>query len=73
MLTTVPYTSAAGINNIEWDAVELPSQFMENWLYDSNTIKTVSGHYETGETLPESLFNKLVKGKSFEVYYFSQL
>ena len=63
MLTTVPYSGAAGINNIEWDAVELPSQFMENWLYDINTVNKVSGHYQTGETLPNQLFEQLVKGK----------
>ena len=62
MLTTVPYAGAAGINNVEWDAVELPSQFMENWMYDAGTVKTVSGHYETGQPLPGTLFNQLVKG-----------
>ena len=62
MLTTVPYAAAAGINNIEWDAVELPSQFMENWMYDAGTVNKVSGHYQTGEPLPEALFDQLVKG-----------
>ena len=62
MLTTVPYTAAAGMNNIEWDAVELPSQFMENWFYDRRTMKMISGHYQTGEALPENVFDKLVEG-----------
>ena len=62
MLTTVPYAGAAGINNVEWDAVELPSQFMENWMYDARTMRTVSRHYQTGEPLPDVLFDQLVKG-----------
>ncbi|XP_071797854.1 uncharacterized protein [Asterias amurensis] len=65
MLTTVPYAGAAGINNVEWDAVELPSQFMENWMYDVGTVKTVSGHYETGQPLPGTLFNQLVKARKY--------
>ncbi|XP_072033183.1 uncharacterized protein [Amphiura filiformis] len=65
MLTTMPYSGAAGINNIEWDAVELPSQFMENWLYDSSTIKTVTGHYQTGETIPNQLFQQLVNARKY--------
>ena len=43
--------------------VEVPSQFMENWLYDWDTIKMVSGHFETGQTLPREQFDQLVKGK----------
>ena len=62
MLTNVPYAAAAGINNVEWDAVELPSQFMENWLYDPQTIGVVSGHYQTGERLPDGLFQQVLKG-----------
>ncbi|KAJ7340323.1 hypothetical protein OS493_003059 [Desmophyllum pertusum] len=61
MLTTVPYSDAAGIKNIEWDAVELPSQFMENWLYDKTTMNLVSGHYRTNENLPDELSNKFAK------------
>lgn len=65
MLTTVPYSDAAGIHNIEWDAVELPSQFMENWLYDKTTMNLVSGHYRTNETLPDELFQQVVKSRRF--------
>ncbi|XP_070570335.1 uncharacterized protein [Ptychodera flava] len=65
MLTQVPYADAAGINNIEWDAVELPSQFMENWVYDEVTMATISGHYQTGETLPKHLFEQLVKARKY--------
>nr|CCA15240.1 oligopeptidase A putative [Albugo laibachii Nc14] len=59
MLTTVDYSSIAGINGIEWDAVELPSQMMENFCYDHDTLASVSGHYETGEPLPANLFEKI--------------
>ncbi|XP_032896121.1 probable cytosolic oligopeptidase A [Amblyraja radiata] len=61
MLTTVPYAMAAGLSNIEWDAIEFPSQFMENWVYDSNTIALISGHYQTGEPLPQDAFEQLLK------------
>ena len=49
MLTTVEHSGAAGINNVEWDAVELPSQFMENWCYDRPTLFGMAKHYATGE------------------------
>ncbi|XP_078349101.1 uncharacterized protein LOC144634035 isoform X1 [Oculina patagonica] len=65
MLTTVPYSDAAGIRNVEWDAVELPSQFMENWLYDKTTMNLVSGHYRTHETLPDELFQQVCKARRF--------
>ncbi|XP_067912852.1 uncharacterized protein [Heterodontus francisci] len=65
MLTTVPYGMAAGLNNIEWDAIEFPSQFMENWLYDNNTIALISGHYQTGEPLPQSTFEQLLKAHHY--------
>lgn len=67
MLTEVRYPAAAGINNVEWDAVELPSQFMENWLYDWNTIKQISSHYVSGEYLPIELFNQVTKAKNYQV------
>jgi oligopeptidase A len=65
MLTKVDYTSAAGINNVEWDAVELPSQFMENWCYESRTLFGMAKHYETGETLPEHYYQKLLAAKNY--------
>ena len=65
MLTTIDYTEAAGINNVEWDAVELPSQFMENWCYDRPTLFGMAKHYETGETLPEEYYQKLVAAKNY--------
>ncbi len=65
MLTKVDYPGAAGINNVEWDAVELPSQFMENWCYDRTTLFNMAKHYETGETLPEHYYNKLVSARNY--------
>jgi oligopeptidase A len=59
MLTRVDYGLAAGIRNVEWDAVELPSQFMENWLYERDVVRGISGHVESGEPLPEALFEKI--------------
>ncbi len=65
MLTTIDYVGAAGINNVEWDAVELPSQFMENWCYDRPTLFGMAKHYETGETLPEQYYQKLLAAKNY--------
>ncbi|MFB8787601.1 MAG: M3 family metallopeptidase, partial [Potamolinea sp.] len=67
MLTKVDYAGAAGINNVEWDAVELPSQFMENWCYDRPTLFGMAKHYETGESLPEHYYQKLLAAR----YYMS--
>jgi oligopeptidase A len=65
MLTTIDFVGASGINNVEWDAVELPSQFMENWCYDRPTLFGMAKHYETGETLPETYYQKLVAAKNY--------
>ncbi|MGI8933761.1 M3 family metallopeptidase [Leptolyngbya sp. BC1307] len=65
MLTQVDYAGAAGINNVEWDAVELPSQFMENWCYDRDTLFGIARHYETGEPLPEADYQKLLAARHF--------
>ncbi len=65
MLTTVNFPQAAGINNVEWDAVELPSQFMENWCFHKNTLLNIARHYETGESLSDENFEKLVKNRTF--------
>jgi oligopeptidase A len=65
MLTKVNYADAAGISGIEWDAVELPSQFMENWCYHRPTLIGMTAHYETGEPLPEELFQKICAARTF--------
>ncbi len=66
MLTRVDYADASGINGVEWDAVELPSQFMENWCYHRPTLLGMTAHYETGELLPEDLFDKICKARTFQ-------
>jgi oligopeptidase A len=66
MLTKVDYADAAGINGVEWDAVELPSQFMENWCYHRPTLLGLSAHYETGRPLPEELFEKICAARTFQ-------
>jgi len=65
MLTTVDLPEVVGINNVEWDAVELPSQFMENWCYDKNTLLNIAKHWETGEGLAIDDFEKLCKSRTF--------
>jgi oligopeptidase A len=65
MLTDVERPLAAGIRNIEWDAVELPSQFMENWCYHRETLLGLTGHHETGERLPEETFRKIEAARTF--------
>jgi oligopeptidase A len=65
MLTKVDYAGAAGINNVEWDAVELPSQFMENWCYERPTLFGMAKHYETGEALPEHYYQKLLAARNY--------
>jgi oligopeptidase A len=65
MLTAVGYPDVAGISGVEWDAVELPSQFMENWCYHKATLLGMAKHYQTGETLPEATFEKIKASRSF--------
>ena len=65
MLTTVDYSDAAGINGIEWDGVELASQFMENWCYHQPTLVGMTKHVDTGERLPEVLFDKIRAARTF--------
>jgi oligopeptidase A len=65
MLTRVDFGLASGIRNVEWDAVELPSQFMENWCYERATLEGIARHYQTGEPLPESLRERLRAARTY--------
>lgn len=66
MLTQVDHLGVSGINGVEWDAVELPSQFMENWCWEREALALISGHYRSGEKLPEDLFNKMLAARNFQ-------
>ena len=66
MLTQVDYAGVSGISGVEWDAVELPSQFMENWCWEQEALALISGHYQTGEKLPDELFKKMMAAKNFQ-------
>ncbi|WP_020558190.1 M3 family metallopeptidase [Thiofilum flexile] len=66
MLTQVDYPEIAGINGVEWDAVELPSQFMENWCWERETLDLMTGHWQTGEKLPEALLQKMLAARHFQ-------
>ncbi len=66
MLTQVDHLGVSGINGVEWDAVELPSQFMENWCWEKEALALMSGHYQTDEKLPDDLFDKMIAAKNFQ-------
>ena len=65
MLSTVDYADVAGLNGVEWDAVEIASQFMENWCYHKPTLMGMTAHVETGEPLPDDLFEKICAARTF--------
>ena len=66
MLTRIDTPSVAGINGVAWDAVELPSQFMENWCWEREALALISGHYRTGEPLPDDLFQRMQSARHFQ-------
>jgi len=66
MLTQIDVAAVSGINGVAWDAVELPSQFMENWCWEPEAIPLISGHYQTGESLPKNLLDKMLAAKNFQ-------
>lgn len=66
LLTQVGALGVSGINGVEWDAVELPSQFMENFCWEWEVLETMTAHAETGEPLPKSLFKKMLAAKNFQ-------
>ena len=66
MLTLVDYPGVAGINGVPWDAVELPSQFMENWCWERKSLDLIGRHYQTGAKISDDLYEKLIAGKTFQ-------
>ncbi|TAN49999.1 MAG: M3 family peptidase, partial [Methylococcaceae bacterium] len=66
LLTQVDYLSASGIHGVEWDAVELPSQFMENFCWEREGLDLIAAHWQTGAPLPEDLFQKMIAAKNFQ-------
>lgn len=66
MLTQEVHLRSSGINGVAWDAVELPSQLMENWCWDPQSIALISAHYQTGEPLPEQLLGRLLAARNFQ-------
>lgn len=66
MLTKVDHLAVSGINGVEWDAVELPSQFMENWCWEKEALSLISAHHRSGEPLPATLFEKMLAAKNFQ-------
>jgi oligopeptidase A len=66
MLTQVNERDVSGISGVEWDAVELPSQFMENFCWEWDVLKHMTAHVDTGESLPRALFDKMLAAKNFQ-------
>ena len=66
MLTQVNERDVSGISGVEWDAVELPSQFMENFCWEWSVLKHMTAHVDTGEPLPRALFDKMLAAKNFQ-------
>ncbi|WP_448212421.1 oligopeptidase A [Colwellia sp. MEBiC06753] len=66
MLTQIDASGVSGINGVAWDAVELPSQFLENWCWQPEALAFISGHYQTGEPLPQAMLDKMLAAKNFQ-------
>lgn len=66
LLTRIEHAGVSGINGVAWDAVELPSQFMENWCWEPEGLALISGHFESGEPLPKDLLDKMLAAKNFQ-------
>ncbi|MES9969319.1 MAG: oligopeptidase A [Candidatus Thiodiazotropha sp.] len=66
LLTTVDYPAVAGINGVAWDAVELPSQFMENWCWEKEALDLISGHIDSGDPIPDELYQRMYDARNFQ-------
>ena len=66
MLTQINAADVAGINGVPWDAVELPSQFLENWCWQPQALAFISGHYQTGEPLSQEMLDKMLAAKNYQ-------
>jgi len=66
MLTQINASGVSGIDGVPWDAVELPSQFLENWCWQPEALAFISGHYETGEPLPQAMLDKMLAAKNYQ-------
>ena len=66
MLTQINASSVSGINGVPWDAVELPSQFLENWCWQPEALAIISSHFDTGEPLPQEMLDKMIAAKNFQ-------
>ncbi len=66
MLTVIDYSAISGINGVAWDAVELPSQFLEYFVWEKSVLDRISSHYKTGKTLPDILITKMREAKNFQ-------
>ncbi|WP_426578246.1 oligopeptidase A [Xenorhabdus stockiae] len=66
MLTEIETLDVAGINGVPWDAVEQPSQFMENWCWEPEALAFISGHYETNEPLPQEMLDNMLAAKNYQ-------
>ncbi|MGK2960418.1 MAG: oligopeptidase A [Candidatus Malihini olakiniferum] len=70
ILTQIDTAGISGINGVPWDAIELPSQFMENWCWETEALALISGHYETGEPLPQAMLDKILAAKNYQAALF---
>jgi oligopeptidase A len=66
MLTRIDHVGVSGINGVAWDAVELPSQFMENWCWEKEALDLIAEHYQTGDDIPEEMYHKMYAAKNFQ-------